>query len=588
VRSQAAVADWGTPVVNYKSGPEDLQLADYTSVLRRGWWLIVMCAILGILGGLTYYKTAHKVYTATASVYVTGTSQNVNQVTGGRTTGSVNLDTEAQVVQSAAVAQAATKLMHSTESLQQVLSRVSVTVPANSQVLSINCRATTAAKAATCAQSFAQAYLNYSAATTTASINAQLSALQSSISSLESASAKLTIEAASLPSNSSQRAADEEQLNSDHSQLGSLNSEVAQLTTDLADPSAGSIISAAALPHSPTSPRLLLVVSSGLVAGLLIGLVLAFIIDRRDRRIRGPRDLAQFGVPVLMSLPLKRSTPPELAIASSRSQLGRNFAELAHVVAGSLGSGNHVLLVTGASGGRGTSLVAANLAVALSRNQPDVTLICADLEDSAIPGMVGLPAGPGLTDMLTNHGLPEGDAGCPVAVAPRLRVITPGSAAGMNADDIQQDAVERLITSLHRMARWIVVEAPPMTSGPDVYTLAQVADTAVVAVEVPHTRSDQLRRGIQHLDRMRTAVLGAVLLPTPTPPSRGSGSLSADGSNVRPEQPRTSAITASGDAPAIDHDPYDESRATAAWSADGEEDDEATAIIQVPRAKPRS
>ena len=35
----------------------------------------------------------------------------------GRTTGAVNLDTQAQVVQSTAVAQAAAKLMHSTDRL---------------------------------------------------------------------------------------------------------------------------------------------------------------------------------------------------------------------------------------------------------------------------------------------------------------------------------------------------------------------------------------------------------------------------------------------------------------------------------------
>jgi len=533
--------------VNYKSGPEDLQLVDYTGVLRRRIWLIITLAVLGLLGGLSYYKIVHKTYTATASVYVTGTSQTVNQVANGRTTGSVNLDTEAQVVQSAAVAQAAAKLMHSTESLQQILNRVNVTVPPNSQVLSINCQATSPAKAATCAQSFAQAYLDYSKASATTAVNTQLTALQSRISSLESASAKLTIEAASLPGNSSKRAADEEQFSSDHSQLGSLNSEVAQLDTELANPSNGSIISAATPPQRPTSPKLLLVAPSGLVAGLLIGLVLAFIIDRRDRRILGPRDLARLDIPVLMSLPGHRSAAPELAIASFRSPAGRDFVELGHVLLGLLGSGSHVLLVTGSSDGHGTSLVAANLAVALSRNQPDVTLICADLENSAIPDMVGLSAGPGLTDMLADRELP-GDGGRPVAMAPRLRVITPGSDAGMDADDLPQDAVERLVTSLGKTARWIVLEAPPMTSGPDVYTLAQVADAAVVVVEAPLARSDELLTGIRYLDRMRVAVLGAVLVPTPRVPRRGSTALPAGASTAWTEyvHPAVSDLSSGG------------------------------------------
>src|SRR6266581_4599398 len=189
--------------MSYTSEPEDLQLTDYAGVLRRRWWVILACAIIGLLASVGYLKAAHKVYTATTSVYVTATSGTTNQVANGRTTGAVNLDTQAQVVQSSAVAQAAAKLMHATDTIPQLLGRVSVAVPANSQVLAISCEASTPVKAANCAQAFAQAYLSYSRTTTTASVNSQISALQSRIASLQSSSAKLSIETANLPTNSS-------------------------------------------------------------------------------------------------------------------------------------------------------------------------------------------------------------------------------------------------------------------------------------------------------------------------------------------------------------------------------------------------
>ena len=297
------------------SAPEDAQLADYTGLLRRRGWLITLVAVIGLLGGVGYYKLAHKVYTGSASVYVTATGGTANQVANSRTTGTVNLDTEAQVVQSVTVAQAAAKLLHSPETPQQLIKRINVTVPANSQVLTISCQARSAATAANCAQSFAQAYLNYSSSSTIAAVNVQISALQSRISALESASAKLAIEVSSLPSNSPQRASASEQLDSDRSQLKSLNNQVAVLIVQRANPSAGSIISNATPPQSATSPKALLVLPSGLLIGLLAGLILAYIVDRRDRRIRGPRDLTQLSVPVLISLPGKKPAP-ELAIAS--------------------------------------------------------------------------------------------------------------------------------------------------------------------------------------------------------------------------------------------------------------------------------
>jgi capsular polysaccharide biosynthesis protein/MinD-like ATPase involved in chromosome partitioning or flagellar assembly len=557
---------------------EDLQLVDYTRVLRRRWWLIVVFAIIGTLASVGYYKISHKAYIATASVYVTATGGTANQVANGRTSGAVNLDTEAQVVQSATVAQAAAKLMHATDSVQELINRVTVTVPANSQVLSISCQGSSAAVAATCAQSFAQAFLNYSATSTTSAANSQISSLQSKIDALESASAKLTVEAGSQPDNSSQRASAQQQINSDQSQLNSLNSQVAQLTAELANPSGGSIISNANPPSSPSSPKKPIVFASGLLVGLLVGLVVAFILDRRDRRIRGPRDLAKLDVPVLMAPPTKRSSI-EPAIAPPRSQLGRDFAGLAHLLTGSLGSGSHVILVTSARPGRGASLVAANLAVSLSRNQPDVTLVCADLEESVIPAMVGLPPGRGLTDLLAADSS-AGDAGDRVAIAPRLRVITPGSGALAEAEDLPQDAVERLLAGLRSSARWIVVEAPSILSSPDTYTLAQAADTAVLVVEVPRTSSDQVLDSIHHLDRMGANVVGAVVLPS-VKTSFQRYATGAETKHAWPDREPASLVSGQNG-----HN----SRALPAGRlvTDDEADEGQTAIVDVPAAKEAS
>ena len=483
------------------SAPEDAQLADYTGVLRRRGWLIVLVAVIGLLGSAGYYKLAHKVYTGSASVFVTATSGTANQVANARTTGTVNLDTEAQVVQSVAVAQAAAKLLHSPETPQQLIKRVTVTVPANSQVLTISCEARSAATAAKCAESFAKAYLNYSSSSNITAVNGQISALQSRITGLESASARLSPRSGQPAHQLTTAGLRREELNSDGSQLRALNNQVALLIAQRANPSAGSIISNATPPQSATSPKALLVIPSGLLIGLLAGMILAYFVDRRDRRIRGPRDLTELSVPVLMSLPLNKPAP-QVAIASRRSQTGLAFAGMAHMLTGTLDAGTHVILVSGVSGGYGNSLVAANLAVALSRNQPDVTLICADLENSRIAEMLRVPSAPGLTDLLASHA-PPGDAGLRVAAAPRLHVITPGSGAVTDAEDLPQDAMERLLMRLRVTARWIVVEGPPVTSGPDAYTLAYLADTVILVAELPETRSDDVLDSIEHLEQNR-------------------------------------------------------------------------------------
>jgi hypothetical protein len=81
--------------------------------------------------------------------------------------------------------------------------------------------------------------------------------------------------------------------------------------------------------------------------------------------------------------------------------------------------------------------------------------------------------------------------------------------------------VQRLVAELSDTAQWIILEAPPVMSGPDVYTLAHVADAAILVAEVPQTRTNHVRDGVRHLEKMSAPVLGAVLLPAPkAPPPR--------------------------------------------------------------------
>jgi capsular polysaccharide biosynthesis protein len=495
--------------MGYTSGPADPHMVDYAGVLRRRWWVIVVVTIIGTLGAVGYLLVASKVYTATASVEVTATAGTGNEAANSHTTGAVNLDTESQIVQSVSVAQAAAKLMHATDTPGQLIGRVSVTVPPNSQVMTIGCHAHSPGVAATCAQSFAQAYLSYVSSRTTSLVDAQILVLQKQISSLQSKSAKLSAQIAALPSGSSSRAVASQEFTSDNTQLASLNNQIAQLTEQLANPSGGSIISSAVVPTSPSSPRKLIVIPSGLVAGLLIGLIAAFVVDRRAWRIHAPRDIARSNVPVLMNL-LPRGFAPELTIAAPRSVAGREFSELAHVLTGSLSAGNHVVVVTGASGGPGTSLVAGNLAAALSRFQPEVTLVCANLDGSAIPDMAGLPSAPGLTDLLAGQAMQaNGSVTQRLPVAPGLRVIT----AGSQPADPRPDAVVRLLVSLRDTVGWVVVEACAVTADPDVYTLAHAADAVVLVADLPQTSSDQVVNAVQHLERVGSPALGVVLVP---------------------------------------------------------------------------
>ena len=79
------------------------ELTDYLGVLRRRWWIIVAGTLVGIGASVAYILLAPKGYTATTAVEVNPTAVNNTQQQAGAAKAAVNMDNEAQLVQSATV-----------------------------------------------------------------------------------------------------------------------------------------------------------------------------------------------------------------------------------------------------------------------------------------------------------------------------------------------------------------------------------------------------------------------------------------------------------------------------------------------------
>jgi capsular polysaccharide biosynthesis protein len=498
--------------MNPSQRPDSSQSVDYTGVLRRRWLIVLAGAVIGLVGALAYVVVTPKSYTATATVNVvaTGADQNTN-VSNSRTGGTVNLDTEAQLVTSGAVATIAGKMMHSSLTDYQLSKQISVTVPPNSTVLTISCKTSTAASAATCANDFANAYLQHRSASAKSALTAQANDLQSRISALNKSLGKLNTSIRGLPKNSPSRANDAQQATTDRQVLNSLSHQVSVITGQASNVNGGSVITAAAAPGSPSSPKKSLVLPSGLVAGLLLGLIAAFVWDRRDKRLHSAQDVERLlDIPVMLSLP-RKAFGRQVALASPRSKTGRAFTELAHTVAASLGEGSHVLLVAGSTPGPGVSVVASNLAAAMARTHPEAVLVCADLRDSVAPELFGLTDGRGLSEVAAGRATVGEVARGPAGV-PGLWVIPPGSDTSL-AEYLQHDTAKALTSQLRRDARYVIIEAQAIDAGADAFAFAEFADTALLTVEIDNTDRYEAGLCIQRLHRLRTPILGAAVLP---------------------------------------------------------------------------
>lgn len=489
----------------------DPYAGDYTAVVRRRWPVILVLFCVGMAGTLAYLVVTPSVYLATAAVYVspTGAYHN-NQVADSRTGGPLNLDTEAQVIVSGVVAGAAGQLMHSPRTAAQLSQHISVTVPPNSEILDISCTGPSGAQAAACANAFAQAYLQHRSSSATTVLNGQINAIQDTVNALQKPVATLNTRSSALPVHSTERVSDETELRSYHSQLRSLNSQKSFLQREAVDVTGGHVITEAVPATHADTPRKSLVVPSGVAGALTLGLLGAFAWDRRDKRIRGARDAERLlNLRVLLNRP--NAFGGQVSLAPARSRTGQAFTELALSLASTLGDGNHVLVVAGASPGPGGSVTAANLAAALARTQSEAVLVCEDPDSTVSPGILGVGAGPGLAEVIAG-GASLSDVARGTAAVPGLWVITPGADASLVDYFMEHDRVRELVSQLRRDARYVIIEAQAAADGADTFAFAEFADAAVVTVEASRTSSTEAGECVRRLQHLRVPVLGVAVI----------------------------------------------------------------------------
>jgi len=493
-------------------------VSNYLAVLRRRWWIIALGLVLGIAGGVALTLVQPKVYAATTSVLVKPTGVDSGDAQG-RTNSGINLDTEAQLVKSQLVAGLAKTVLKSPSTLNTLLATVTATVPPNTQVLAITYEAGTPAGAQAGSRAFAVAYLMQRANQANKDLKDRIAGLTAQKTVLDKQVAAAAESASALPPTSPEH--DKAQAT-----LGILQNQSAQLGGQLnpllaTKPQAGEIISEPSLPTSPTSPNVLINMAGAIFAGLLIGLAIALLVNRLDKRIESAADLAaRTDVPVLVEIPREEF---RAAVASRLTRHGRHFGQLRNAVLSLLTTHSHaegavprsdsrarVVHVLGASPGNGTGIVAANLCAVLARQGHPVTLVCADPESSS-PEVLGVTGTRGLTDLLGNRAdIAEAQQRSPVC--PNVYVVVAGTLADGTGELVPED-VGGFVDALLAYSDLVVIETSPARDSAEGQALAGLAEITLGVVELRRTRHDDVLEMARQFSQVDAPLAGLIVVP---------------------------------------------------------------------------
>ncbi|SCG54397.1 Wzz/FepE/Etk N-terminal domain-containing protein [Micromonospora humi] len=486
---------------------DGLALMAYLGWLRRRWWILLLAAVLGLAGGLAVSQLQEARYTSTTSLLVrplsSGSENNPNT--------KVNLDTEAQVVRSLVVAERAKDLMKIGTGGDELVKSVTVTVPPNSQILQVAYEATSPEEAQSGSHAFAQAYLDLRKATAQKALENETKALTQQIDQVKKQLNEVAGRIAAAPSNSPERQRAEADQNVLTNQLSGLNNRLSPLISADIDP--GEIISDARLPDHPSSPNRTLNLASGMGAGLLLGIVLALVLDRLDNRVRRGRDISdRVGLPLLLELPART---PSLSVLPASHKISRELGRLRNVLLSAVpepaqaGRGRQLLLCDG-SAGTAAGFVAANLAAAYARTGAQVALITTK-PDSALSSITGVAEGRHSLASVLRRDVPALKALAPVPGLGQLRVLVPG-----DLDAEVELPVAGLLEILHELtARFdhVLIETAQPTHAVEAQALGRYADAVIVVAETGRTRSVEITAALQQFEQVNAPVLGAVLAP---------------------------------------------------------------------------
>jgi len=292
----------------------------------------------------------------------------------------------------------------------------------------------------------------------------------------------------------------------------------------------------------PTRPHRGQNVGIGLLVGTLGGVVMAFLCEGMDTRIRTPEDIKRcLGadsvsvVPVigngesigqvrsLQSPRLKNGQPKPHLLQIDRLNSAAGEALRSICVSVRLSRQNacppQVLLVVSPLTGEGKTTLSVNLALTLAQHGR-TCIVDADLRKEGVAQALGVAAYHGIREVLSKT-MDVDQVLVSAVQLPNLSLMGAGSAPGEPGGLISSGGMSDLIGKLRQSFEFIVIDSAPMLLFSDGRALSALADSVIVVGRSGVTTRDSLKRTMDLLRGVRSAPVVELVLNAAEDPARG-------------------------------------------------------------------
>jgi len=273
-----------------------------------------------------------------------------------------------------------------------------------------------------------------------------------------------------------------------------------------------SVVDLADVPQRPSSPRLLINLLMSLLAGLGLGVLIAFGLEQMDETIADPGEVSRrLGLPLLGSVPMTPSgIVPRDELLDRKSELVDAYLAVSTNLGFTTEHGvPRSLMVTSTRPEEGKSTTSLALATMLARARRRVILIDGDMRSPSVHYLAGVDHDRGLSNFLAGDDQIDTltfempDFGFTAMSAGPI----PPNAAELLTGNRFSLLIERLLDSYDH----VVVDSPPVMGIADAPLIASRVEGVIFVVESHGIRSSMVKTALNRLASANARIVGGVL-----------------------------------------------------------------------------
>jgi capsular exopolysaccharide synthesis family protein len=301
------------------------------------------------------------------------------------------------------------------------------------------------------------------------------------------------------------------QLERQQSLLDALNVRLQQVIADSRlQESPVRIISRAETPEYPSKPNKSLNYVASVLAGLFVGIGVAFLIEYLDTSVKTMADAETLlGLPVLTVIPNKGGPMPLI------QDTGRlPHAEGYRILRAKLdlkvqnGIGPSLTMLSGGPG-EGKTTTIYNLAIVCAQAGQSVILVDCDLRRPALHELLGVSNERGLSNYLRGEG--EAVSFVQRTAIPKLHALTAGNMPMSEIGVLAGDKIRHMLDDLKQRYDLVLIDAPPVLGISDGSIIAREVDYVILVIQHRRYPREISLRGKRAIEEVHGNCVGMVL-----------------------------------------------------------------------------